>query len=111
MKARVTASQKLGPLRLRRSRTGAVALILRLGPITWTWPLRTPRRRTAADRREAQTRTAQRAAGRRLVLAGLAVIGLIVAAVAGARWPWLALAGAVAILAAASYRRRARQLD
>ncbi|WP_163549470.1 hypothetical protein [Candidatus Frankia nodulisporulans] len=114
MKARVTASQRIGPLRLRRSRTGAVALILRLGPVSWTWPLRTPRRPvrlTAAERHEAETWAAQRAAGRRFLLAAAATVGLIVAAVAGAGWPWLALAGAVAILAAASYHRRARQLD
>jgi len=100
MAVRVAASQRFGPLRLRRSRTGAVQLILRLGPISWTWPLRTPRRLSAAERRQAQTRAAQRAAGRRLLLAELAVAGLIVAA----------LAGAVALIAGAGWARRRHTL-
>ncbi|WP_163548252.1 hypothetical protein [Candidatus Frankia nodulisporulans] len=110
MKARVTASQKFGPLRLRRSRTGAVALILRLGPVSWTWPLHIPHRSTAGERRAAETRAAQRAAGRRLALAEAAVAGLIVGAIAGAAWPWLAFAGAVAILAGASWAHRRHTL-
>lgn len=44
MTVRVTASQRLGPLRLRRSRTGAVALIAGIG---WA-----RRRRTLPDLEE-----------------------------------------------------------
>jgi hypothetical protein len=110
MKARVTASQKLGPFRLRRRRGGAVDAVLRLGPITWTWPLHSPRRRTVAERRADEVWRAQRAAGRRLVLALTAAGGFLAAAIAGAAWPWLALTAAVALVAGAGWARRRHTL-
>jgi len=102
MSVKIVASQRIGPLRIRRARGGTTRITLRIGPLAWT--------RTTADRRQAQTRAAQRAAGRRLLLAELAVAGLLVAAIAGAAWPWLALAGAVALVAGAGWARRCHAL-
>lgn len=112
MALRVTASQRIGPLRIRRTRTGAVSVALKLGPITWsTSPRRHTRPRlTAAERRALATRTAQRAVLVRAVLADVLLVVLIWSAVRGAPGSVLAVLALADLAAIGAWWRRRRAL-
>ncbi|WP_018504891.1 hypothetical protein [Parafrankia discariae] len=109
MALRVTASQRIGPLRIRRARGGAVTVALKIGPFTWsTSPRRHTRPRlTAAQRRALATRSARRAVLVRALLADVLAAALIWSAVRGA--PGVVLV-VLALAAIASWRRRRRAL-
>lgn len=114
MPVKIVASQRIGPIRIRRARGGTTSVTLRIGPLAWAWrPTKTtaPRPRlTATQRQVLAERTARRAVRARAVLADLLAVVLIVSAVRGAPPSVLVVLALADLAAVAAWWRRRRSL-
>jgi TRAP-type C4-dicarboxylate transport system permease small subunit len=120
MSFRITARPKAGPFRFNTGTRGLTSVTLKLGPVSWRLWSRTGRTGLSSVdlpgplswRAPAKplTEKAARRRRRRALLAGAAVVGLVVAAVAG--WPgWtvVAMAALWAVLAVSWVRLSRRR--